>query len=132
MARPAFLDRFIPRPADAPTTRAPVDTLSLVIRNLEAILNTKEGYGYFLPGFGLGGYTARSGTADLIETLNAEIEATIRRYEPRLTEPELIMLGRDAGLQLLYTLKGKIEGEQHTLLIRFDTIGAVVRVEEKK
>ncbi len=132
MARPAFLDRFIPRPAGANAARAPVDTLGLVIRNLQAILNTKEGYGYFLPGFGLGSYTAKSGTSDLVETLTAEIEATIRRYEPRIEEPELEMLGRDAGLHLIYSLKGIIEGERHTLLIHFDTVGAVVRVEEKK
>lgn len=132
MARAAFLDRFLPRPADAPSTRAPTDTLSLVIRNIQAILNTKEGFGYFLPGFGLGAYTARSGTSDLVETLTAEMEATVRRYEPRIANPELTLLGRDAGLELLYTLTGEIEGERHTLLIRFDTIGAMVRVEEKK
>ena len=128
MTRPSFLDKFT-------GGRAPLDDKTELVRvrqNLESVLNTKEGYGYFVEGFGLGRYTAQYGTRELMKTLTAELLHVVRTQEPRLQEAELELRGRDSGLWLHFVLTGKLEGTPCTLRLLFHTVSAQVRVEEEE
>lgn len=129
MARPSFLDKFV-----APASRlSDADSeLVRVRQNLEAVLNTKEGYGYFVEGFGLGRYTERFGTRELMATLTDEMLQVVRRQEPRLVEPELELRGRDSGLWLHFVLTGTLHGAACTLRLLFHTVSGQVRVEEEE
>ena len=135
MARAPFLDKFIGReakddPAAPPEERARRVERAAVVRDLTALLNTKEGYGSFLRGFGMGGYTGKSGNRDLMAALIAEIKDEIVAHEPRISEVELVPRGRDAELWMNFDLRGVIAGERRTLRIRFDTATGQVRIEE--
>ena len=99
-------------------------------QNLETVLNTKEGYGYFVEGFGLGRYTEKFGTQDLMKTLTGEMLHSVETHEPRLKDAELELRGRDSGLWLHFVLKGALSGEPCTLRILFHTVSGQVRVEE--
>lgn len=126
MTRPSFLDKFTggwQRPG------ANVE-LEQVRQNLEAVLNTKEGYGYFVDGFGLGRYTEKFGTQELMATLNDELLQAVRRHEPRLGDVELELHGRDSGLWLHFVLTGTLAGVPRTLRLLFHTVSGQVRVEE--
>ncbi len=126
MTRPSFLDKFT-------GSRARPDSRTELVRvrqNLESVLNTKEGYGYFLEGFGLGRYTAQYGTRVLMKTLTAALLRVVHTQEPRMQEPELELRGRDSGLWLHFVLKGKIDGNPCSLRLLFHTVSAQVRVEE--
>ncbi|ADO69613.1 GPW/gp25 family protein [Stigmatella aurantiaca] len=126
MARPSFLDKFTSnwqRSEDE-------GELQRVCQNIEAVLNTKEGYGYFVEGFGLGRYTEKFGTRDLMKTLTQEILHSVERHEPRLQEVELTLRGQDSGLWLHFVLTGSLLGSPCTLRILFHTISGQVRVEE--
>jgi type VI secretion system protein len=129
MARPSFLDKFTGagQRGDAPRSER-----ELVRQNLEAVLNTKEGYGYFVDGFGLGRYTEKFGTQALMKTLTAELLHSVEKHEPRLQEVELELRGRDSGLWLHFVLTGLLLGEPCTLRVLFHTVSAQVRVENEE
>ena len=126
MARPPFIDKFT-----SAWQRADTKTeLSQVRQNLEAVLNTKEGFGYFVQGFGVGRYTAKFGSRELMNTLTDELLHSMRHFEPRLQETELELRGRDSGLWLHFVLTGTLGGAPCTLRMLFHTVSGQVRVEE--
>src|SRR5437660_1124377 len=129
MARAPFLDKFLEgnrrrRQGDAR------DSVAHVIRNIQALLNTKEGYGSFVRGFGLGGYTEKAGTRDLVVALLEEMKGEISRHEPRISQLDLKLRGQDATLWLHFDLTCVIAGERVKLRLLFDTTTAEVRVTE--
>jgi type VI secretion system protein len=101
-----------------------------VRQNLEAVLNTKAGYGYFVQGYGVGNYLEKLGTRQLMSTLTDELLNAVVRFEPRLREPELELRGRDSGLWLHFVLSGELNGAPRTLRLLFHTVSGRVRVEE--
>lgn len=126
MARASFLDKF------SGSRRAPLTGrhgLEHVLLNLEAVLNTKAGYGFFRRDFGLGDYTEKYGTRELVETLTSELRQEIARHEPRLSDVEVTLRGRDAGLWLHFGLSAVLSGTRHRLRLLFDTQSGRVRVE---
>jgi len=126
MGRPTFLDKF----TSAWQRPATDGELAQVRQNLEAVLSTKEGYGYFVEGFGLGRYTERFGTRELMKTLTDELLHAVQHHEPRLEEPELELRGRDSGLWLHFVLTGRLKDAPCTLRLLFHTVSGQVRVEE--
>ncbi|MET0402231.1 MAG: GPW/gp25 family protein [Cystobacter sp.] len=127
MGPPSFLDKFTGAASRTPGRQG---ELEQVRRNLESILNTKEGYGYFVEGFGLGRYTEKFGTQDLMKTLTQELLHTIERHEPRLGDVELNLRGRDSGLWLHFVVTATLHGAPCTLRLLFHTVSAQVRVDE--
>ncbi|HEY2027913.1 MAG TPA: GPW/gp25 family protein [Myxococcales bacterium] len=126
--RTPFLDKF----RTDRSARPGEDELDHVLRNLESVLNTKEGYGSFLRGFGLGEYTEKAGTRDLVAALLAEMKGEIRKHEPRLDAAELRPLGRDAGLAMHFELTGTVAGNPVRLRLRFDTTTGRVQVHKER
>ncbi|MCY1032073.1 GPW/gp25 family protein [Corallococcus sp. BB11-1] len=124
MARAPFLDKFAAR-SQRPNVR---DSLEHVMRNIEAVLNTKKGYGFFMHDFGLGGYTEKLGTRELVEALTAEIQQEITQHEPRLVGPEVKLRGRDSGLWLHFDCKGAFDDVPCHLRLVFHTVTGQVRV----
>jgi type VI secretion system protein len=94
------------------------------------VLNTKEGYGYFVEGYGLGRYTEKFGTQDLMKTLIEEMVHSITAHEPRLQDIELELRGRDSGLWLHFMLTSTLRGAPCKLRLLFHTVSGQVRVEE--
>jgi type VI secretion system protein len=126
MARPSFLDKF----TGAWQRQGAHGELEQVRQNLESVLNTKEGYGYFVEGFGLGRYTEKFGTQVLMKTLTGEMLHSIQHHEPRLQDAELELRGQDSGLWLHYVLTATLHGAPCTLRLLFHTVSGQVRVEE--
>ncbi|OJH40310.1 GPW/gp25 family protein [Cystobacter ferrugineus] len=126
MSRPSFLDKFTGAGPRAPGRQGELERVRL---NLESVLNTKEGYGYFVEGFGLGRYTEKFGTQDLMKTLTGELLHSIQTHEPRLQDVELKLRGRDSGLWLHFVLTATLLGAPCTLRLLFHTVSAQVRVD---
>ena len=128
MTRPSFLDKFT-SPWQRPDKGG---ELAQVRQNLESVLNTKEGYGYFVEGFGVGRYTVKFGTRELMNTLSGELLQAVRQFEPRLEDAELELRGRDSGLWLHFVLTGSLHGVPCSLRLLFHTVSGRVRVEEEE
>ena len=60
------------------------DEIASIIDNLNNMLNTKRGYGFFLQDFGLSDYHHLSSCDDIAEMITREINENIERFEPRL------------------------------------------------
>jgi type VI secretion system protein len=60
------------------------DEIISIIDNLNNILNTKRGYGFFLQDFGLSDHHHLSSCEDITEMITREISENIARFEPRI------------------------------------------------
>jgi type VI secretion system protein len=103
-------------------------TLEAVMENLRLVLNTKEGYGWFLPGFGLGHYFSSPPGGEAVLTLVDEITTNVRRFEPRLVDPVVTVVGRDEPCIVL-VLAGRVEGRAIALEVRFHVTFGTVDIE---
>jgi type VI secretion system protein len=126
MPRSGFLDRLTGEGTP------PHDELARVMRNLEAVLNTQAGYGYFVRDFGLGEYMEKRGSRALVETLTAEIQNEVEQREPRLRDVAVELYARDGALWLHFSLKAMLSGKPIELRLLFDTVSGRVRVEKKE
>lgn len=111
---------------------APHDELGRVIRNLEAVLNTQSGYGYFVREFGLGEYTEKRGSRALVDSLTEEIQQEIERHEPRLRDVEVTLRAQDGSLWLHFALTATLAGKPLELRLFFDTVSGRIQIERKK
>lgn len=111
----AFLDRFHPE-------RKKIDELEHVIANIMAVLNTKQGFGSVVRDLGIGEYHGRPGSRDATSTLRGEVESEIAKFEPRLTELEVKLLGKTQDLQMAFEVTGKVAGKRCKLRIFFSTV----------
>jgi predicted component of type VI protein secretion system len=110
----AFLDRFNP-------AKVRTDELDHIVSNISSVLNTKQGFGSIVRQLGVGEYQGRPGSRDAIATLRAEIETEIGKFEPRLTELEVKLLGKSTDLQMVFDVSGKVAGKRCQLRVFFHT-----------
>ncbi len=126
-----FVDRFLDDGTrDVPGARKLDPALEAVLRNLRAVLSSREGFGHVDGDFGLGRFAADKGR-DRVELLAREVLEKIERYEPRLTELHLSLAGRDAEGWLNLSLEAKLAGKERRILIGFHTMSGQVRVTSK-
>lgn len=123
----SFLDKFKGQSDERLGDR---HTLEHVMRNIEAVLNTKEGFGYFRPDFGLGDYTANYGSRDLLKTLSQEMLEELAHHEPRLSETKLELQGKDKDFMMHFLLTGVVDKAPCRLHLIFNTLSGRVRVEQ--
>lgn len=60
------------------------DEIASIIENINNILNTKRGYGFFLQDFGLSDYHHLSSCNDITAIIINEVTENIARFEPRI------------------------------------------------
>src|SRR5687767_6100483 len=69
-----------------------------IARNLQVVLNAKEGYAASVEVFGIGRYDGHYGKRELIDALTEEMLARVKYFEPRLREPAISLVGKDRML----------------------------------
>ena len=106
----------------------PVTLAESVARNLQAVLNAKEGYAASVEVFGIGRYDGHYADRQLVETLIAEMLAKVRAFEPRLSNLSLSLLGRDRALWVRFALAGVCNGLPCSFVILFHSVFRHVRV----
>lgn len=99
-----------------------------VARNLQAVLNAKEGYAAAVEVFGLGRYDGHYGHRELLDTLLSEMLTKVRAFEPRLADPAIELLGRDRMLWVQFRLTGICCDAPCTFLVFFHSVFRNVRV----
>lgn len=136
----SFLSRLRGRgtTAIAPDDRFRSEVLA-ILRNLESILNTRKGTGCIVADYGLGDYDGRTasdganglriGTKEILGVLVPEIEAQVRRFEPRIEDPSVEALGRDGRMGVIFGLRGAVSGRPVRFRVSLDTIYRAVHVD---
>lgn len=110
----SFLDRLGQGP------REPL--LDAVTRNLQAIFASKKAFASAVRDFGLGDYESENSTAQALTRLAGEIEAAVRRFEPRLGAPAVTLLGRISPSRVQFALEGELGGARQRFTIEVDTL----------
>lgn len=99
-----------------------------VARNLEALLNAKEGYAASVAVFGIGSYDGHYAHRPLIEALIAEMLQKVKAFEPRVKEPALFLVGRHRVLWVLFRLTGRCNDQPCSFEVFFHSVFRNVRV----
>ena len=120
-------------PRSRPTLLARLDQtaeseIDAIVRNLDATLNTKAGYGAMNSVFGLADQHGYLSSRDAHEELVASMLEQIVRFEPRVALPVLRLVGRDGALWARFELSGKVSGRKTRIAIHFHTILRTLRV----
>jgi type VI secretion system lysozyme-like protein len=100
----SFIGRLIGEPSQP--------LVEVVAVNLENVLNTRKGSGSVIREFGLGDYERAATTHESVLILIEEIAELCRRYEPRLREPKVSLLGRSGYDELRFELEGQLAGHR--------------------
>ncbi len=97
------------------------DLASQVAHNLGHVLNTRKGCGSVIPELGLGDYEDAATTHEAVLVLVSELRALVLRYEPRLRDPEVTVLGRYGYRMVRFSLRGTVDGAAGRFGIDIDT-----------
>lgn len=111
--RSSFLSRLVGTPS--------TDLATQVADNLGHVLNTRKGCGSVIPQLGLGDYEDAATTHDAVLVLVRELRALVLRYEPRLTDPEVVLQGRHGYRMVRFALEGTVDGALARFGIDIDT-----------
>ncbi|HKO53054.1 MAG TPA: GPW/gp25 family protein [Polyangiaceae bacterium] len=106
----------------------PSTAVASIARNLQAVLNAKEGYAASVEVFGIGRYDGHYGHRELLDALIGEMLTKIRALEPRLKEPALILVGKDRLLWVRFELTGRCNEQPCRFQVLFHSIFRHVRV----
>jgi predicted component of type VI protein secretion system len=128
------------RPEQEPADEARFDREVLAVtRNLTAVLNSRKGTGSVVADFGLGDYEGlrapdgtwepHLATQDILSVLVPEIGAQVARYEPRIKDPRVAVLGRDEHLRAIFAVTGVISGRRVRFRLALHSVFRDVRVE---
>lgn len=86
-----------------------------VKRSLGFLFNTRKGVGSVVPAFGLGDYLdykKHPNTQRAVATLRVELLDAVRRYEPRIEDPAVRLLGRYHHDMVRFEITGRIDGKR--------------------
>lgn len=98
------------------------DRARAIARNVEAILNSKRGYGGTLAHFGLTDLEIEDEAAVHLEELADDMQAQIVLFEPRLSAVQVSVLGPGEGQWLRLLVAGVDHGHLRRLLVRYDRL----------
>lgn len=100
-----------------------------IAQNVQHALNTKRGYGAVREAFGLGRYDMYVASKPLVKELIAEMLEVIDRFEPRLGDPSISLVGQDRKFWVRFVLEGTVSGEKQRFSIRMHSIFRNVEVD---
>lgn len=106
-----------------------VEDVQDIVENLNRVLNTKKGFGYWLPDFGIGDYNVYRGREHIVRTLVAEIRTNVERYEPRVRIDVVEEVESTSPFRIKFQVSGVFVGRDRPFFIVVDSIRHDVRVE---
>lgn len=90
-----------------------------VLRNLQWILSTRRGFGYFLETFGVSDVGFRT-PEEMVVTLTAEIRESVRLYEPWVEVIDVDEDWDDAGKRTRLTVRMRLRDASEKLAVVVD------------
>lgn len=92
-----------------------------IIDNLNIILNTKRGYGFFLQDFGLSDHHHLRSKEDIAKVMVCEIKENIARFEPRIELLSIEAIEDEQKLHLSFLIDFIVQKSQYSLRLQTDT-----------
>ena len=98
------------------------DDIMSIIDNLNNVLNTKRGYGYFLDDFGISDYNHLNSRDDIAKVIIREVSENIERFEPRIVLVKIVDLKNDALFRLSFRIDCVVRNNARSLNLFLDPI----------
>ncbi len=111
----ALLDKFRTGRNGAPLSEA-----ESVIDSLSEVLNTRRGFGSFLPNFGIMDLSDRVSREQIALAVVREVQYCIEAYEPRITVREIKQVPQVHPTRLAFSIECTIGAEKRPLEMVFD------------
>ena len=105
------------------------ERLSSVIRNLNHVLNTRRGFGAFLPDYGIRDLNEYTSREQIARAVMAEVKRNIAAFEPAVEGVEIVMEESGSPFTLSFRLDCRVREEARSLTVVFDTVARSVRVD---
>lgn len=105
------------------------DEINSIIENINNILTTQRGYGFFLPDFGMSDYHHLSAYIDIVKLTINEIKENIERFEPRVEVINVIDIKNNRLFCLSFTIDCLIRDNAHPLKLFLDPILGCYKVD---
>ena len=103
--------------------------INVIIANLNNILGTKRGYGFFLEKFGLSDYKHISSHDDIVDMLSSEIKENIELFEPRIKVKKIIN-NTDISLTLFsFQLDFEVNKHNYSCKVYLDSVSKSFQVQ---
>jgi type VI secretion system protein len=98
------------------------DDIKDIIENLNYVLNTKKGYGSFLPDFGIRDMNEYSSRDQLAAVIMEEVKFNIERYEPRLQLLKISIEKNDDPFRISFKIECRVKDTQKALFMEFNSV----------
>ncbi len=103
--------------------------LRSVIDNLNYMLNTKKGFGFWREGYGIGDYNEYRARNKIVQTLIAEIKENIGTFEPRVRLDDIKEVPSDSPFRLRFQMRGTFLDDDRPVYIVVDALRSLVTIE---
>jgi type VI secretion system protein len=118
-----LFERFQPPNSGVGQTGANQAELLSVLRNLENVLNTKRGWGSFLPDFGMSALTEHASRDIVADAVIRELQECVARFEPRLRIDKLSRDDRETNpFWLSFTMQCSVITATQTVKVSINTV----------
>jgi type VI secretion system lysozyme-like protein len=114
----ALFDKFMKNGRAAPEEAEALK----IVDNLNNVLNTRRGYGSFLPDFGIRHLSEYRTRDDIALTVMREVKESIERYEPRVVVDDIELEDSNNPLLLSFRINCTIRTTSRSLRMVFDTV----------
>ena len=109
--------------------RKKTSELGSVIANLNYMLNTKKGFGFWREGYGIGDYNEYKARTKIVQALIREIRENIGTFEPRVRLDDIKEVPSDSPFRLRFQMKGTFLDDSRPVFIVVDALRNVVTIE---
>lgn len=106
-----------------------VDEIHSVIANLNHLLNTRKGFGFWVEKYGLGDYTEYRARNKIVQTLMREIKENVEEFEPRVRIETIEEVDADSPFRLRFQVNGTFLDDERPIYIVVDSLRNNVVVE---
>ncbi|WP_300671471.1 type VI secretion system baseplate subunit TssE [Desulfoluna sp.] len=102
--------------------------LRSVIDNLNHILNTRQGFGSFLKGYGIRDMNEYSSRDHLSAAVMEEVRFNIEQYEPRLEVMSISIENDDDPFRISFRIECNVKETRESLLMEFNSVNKNLNV----
>lgn len=104
------------------SNRGEDDEIESIIENLNNILTTRRGYGFFLHDFGVSDHHHLSSCNDIATIIIAEVKENIESFEPRIEVVEMKVVDGDNIGRLCFTIDCMVRDNEQPLKLFLDPV----------
>lgn len=98
------------------------DEVNSIIENINNILTTRRGYGFFLQGFGMSDHHHLNSGSDIAAIIIKELKENIENFEPRIEVTEIVNIADDGISRMSFSINCLMRDNNRSLKLFLDPV----------